>query len=309
MHPVVNKSEHRVRAGIRITVYILLAFPIVMIGNAIPMGGFQFLLTTALSFGFFLMMFRFVDHRSSMQLAGIYLHKKWWLECSLGSIIAAIVMASIFGFQLITGTIEFIDFRWNQPGSSSWLAPLLLFLMQMACVGFYEELMTRSYLLPNFKEGFTVGAIDAQKATIIAVLFSSSVFGVAHGLNPNVTFFSILNITLAGIMLAIPFLITGRLAYSVGIHFAWNFFQGGIFGFRVSGMPIQGSLIQIQQRGEAIWTGGSFGPEGGLIGTLGIFLVMGLCLLIIRKTGITLHLHSNFTQTYLEFEGLTKENE
>lgn len=53
MHPIVNKSESRVRAGIRITVYIILAFPIVMIGNAIPMGGFQFLLTTALSFGFF----------------------------------------------------------------------------------------------------------------------------------------------------------------------------------------------------------------------------------------------------------------
>jgi membrane protease YdiL (CAAX protease family) len=309
MHPVMNKSEHCVRAGIRITIYIIIAFPIVMIGNALPLGGLEFLLTTALSFGFFWVMFRFVDHRSSIKLAGIQPDRKWWIECGWESLIAALVMGLIFIIQLLTNTVEFLGFSWDQPGTSSWLIPILVFLMQMACVGFYEELMMRSYLLPNLKEGFTIGKIDTIKATVLAVIFSSSIFGIAHGLNPNVTFFSLLNITLAGVMLAVPYLITGRLAYSVGIHFAWNFFQGGIFGFRVSGMPIRGSLIQIQQNGEAIWTGASFGPEGGLIGTIGILLVTILSLIFIKRSGIALNLHLNFKKSYHEFEGLTKENE
>lgn len=308
MHPIVNKSESRVRAGIRITVYIILAFPIVMIGNAIPMGGFQFLLTTALSFGFFWVMFRIADHRRNITVAGLKLNKIWWIECAWGCLLAASVMGLIYIIQLITGTIEFLSFSWNQPGSSNWIYPILIFFMQMACVGFYEELMSRSYLLTNFKEGFTVSRIDTRLATILAVLFSSSIFGIAHGLNPNVTFFAILNIVLAGVMLAIPYIITGRLAYSVGIHFAWNFFQGGVFGFRVSGMPIHGSLIQIQQGGEEIWTGASFGPEGGLIGTIGVLMILCLSLYFINRSGIPIELHQNFRKSYMEFEGLTKEN-
>ncbi len=309
MSPVFNANEHRVLAGIRILVYIFIAFPIVMFGNAIPLGGYQFLLTTFLTVGFFWLMFRFVDHRTSIRIAGIQPDRVWWLEFAKGSIIAALVMAFIFFIQIFTGTLEFLGFSWNLPGTSSWFYPVFVFFIQMSCVGFYEEVMSRSYLLTNFKEGFTNKFIDTKWATIIAVLFSSSIFGLAHALNPNVTIFALLNIFLAGIMLAIPYLITGRLAFSVGIHFAWNFFQGGIFGFRVSGLPIRGTLIQTQQSGDAFWTGASFGPEGGLIGTVGIVLVTIASLVWIKKSGIELGLHKNFQQTYLESEGFTKEKE
>ena len=88
-----------------------------------------------------------------------------------------------------------------------------------------------------------------------------------------------LNILLAGLMLAYPFWKTGRLYLSIGIHAGWNYAQGGIFGFAVSGNAIRGNLISTQLIGPDLWTGGSFGPEGGLLGTLGIIIVFMLCYL------------------------------
>lgn len=309
MHPVINESEHRVRAGIRIVVYIILAFPIVILGNSFSLGGYEFIFTGLLSFGFFWVMYRFIDHRVSIDIAGLKPEKIWFKECSLGVLIAAFVMGLIFGVQVLLDTVEVVGFSWNRTGTSSWIYPLFLFFIQMLCVGFYEELITRSYLLTNLKEGCTIGGIDTQKATIIAVIFSSIIFSIAHGFNPNLTGLALVNIILAGVMLAVPYIITGRLAFSVGIHFAWNFFQGGVFGFRVSGISIHGSLIKIQQVGEPLWTGSTFGPEGGLIGTLGLFLLMGLNVYVIKKSGTLIGIHSNFKKTFLQFEGLTKENE
>jgi membrane protease YdiL (CAAX protease family) len=308
VHLIINKAEQRIRAGFRVIFYIIFA-SLVLVLNTIKIGGVQFILTACISFGFFWIMYRFVDNRSSIKIAGIYLNNLWWKEFSWGAIVAAFVMTTIFLFQWITGTIEFLGFSWNLPGSSNWIFPILIFFLQMASVGFYEELITRSYLLPNFKEGFTNGYINTTKATIIAVVLSSSIFGIMHILNNYVTIFAVLNIILAGVMLAIPYIITGRLAYSVGIHFAWNFFQGGVYGFRVSGIPIRGSIIQIQQGGDALWTGASFGPEGGIIGTLGIISTTILCLVMIKKSRTLIELHSNFRKTYLEFERYSKEKE
>lgn len=308
MHPVINKSEHRIRAGIRIIVYVMLAFPIVMLGNAFSLGGYEFVFTGFLSFCFFWVMYRFIDHRASIDIAGLKPEKIWFKEFGLGVLIAALVMGIIFGLQVLLDTIQIVGFSWNQPGTSSWIYPLFLFFIQMLCVGFYEELITRSYILTNFKEGCTIGGTDSQKATIFAVLFSSFIFGMAHGFNPNLTGLALVNIIIAGIMLSVPYIITGRLAFSVGIHFAWNFFQGGVFGFRVSGISIHGSLIQIQQGGEPLWSGTSFGPEGGLIGTFGLFLIVGLNVYVIKKSGVVIGIHPNFKKTFLQFEGLTKEN-
>lgn len=307
MNPFFNTSEGRLRAGFRIPIYIVIVFILMGLGHSIPLDGWQYIITTVLSFGFFWMTFRFVDNRASLTLAGIKPDNNWWKEFGIGCGIAALVMTFIFVIQTVTGTIEFLGFSWELPGSSSWMYPVIVFFVQMLCVGFYEEIMSRSYLIPNFKEGVTFWRIDPKKATLLAIIFSSSFFGIAHALNPNATLFALLNIFMAGVMLAIPYVITGRLAYSVGIHFAWNFFQGGVFGFRVSGQAINGSLIQIQQGGEQIWTGSSFGPEGGLIGTFGIVIVTALSLIAIKLKGEPLQLHQNFTKSYLEFENEEKK--
>ncbi|HBQ58950.1 MAG TPA: CPBP family intramembrane metalloprotease domain-containing protein, partial [Balneolaceae bacterium] len=170
----------------------------------------------------------------------------------------------------------------------------VFFFVRMISVGFYEELMTRGYLIPNITEGFTLGKITPQKATIIAITVSSALFGIMHAGNPNSSVTAVINIFLAGVMLAVPFVLTGRLALSIGIHFSWNFFQAGIFGFRVSGLEVRSSLIQIQQGGSDWWTGGAFGPEAGVIGILGILLILATTLLYLKWSGKKLEFSDQF---------------
>ncbi len=308
MNPFINKSELRLRAGFRIPVYVFFSFLILTIGNSLPLNGLQYVITSALTLGFFWLCFRFVDNRTNIKQAGLTLSIDWWKEFGVGSGIAVGAMLFIFVVEWASGDLIFMGFSWENAASTSWAIPFLIFFLQMLNVGFYEEVISRSYLIPNFKEAFTFNKIPPAKATIIAIVFSSVFFSFAHGFNPNLTIFALINITLAGIMLAIPYILTGRLAFSVGIHFAWNFAQGGIFGFRVSGLPIRGSLIQIQQAGNPMWTGGAFGPEGGIIGTLAIILVAYLSVIWIRKKKGNLEMDPVFTKSYLQNEGRSQEN-
>lgn len=302
-----NKNEARARAWVRITIYIFVAFLIIAFGNSIALGGFQYLVTAVLSTGFFWIMFRIADNRSNISEAGLRVSKRWWKELVLGVLLGFLAMGFIFLVLFFGNGLTITGFGWESVSSAFWFWPVFVFLIQMACVGFYEEIISRSYLIVNLKEGFSGESVSPATATIFAIVFSSGIFGLAHAANPNVTSFALVNIVLAGVMLALPYVLTGRLAYSIGLHFAWNFAQGGIFGFRVSGLSVRNSVIQIQQGGTEWWTGGTFGPEGGLLGTLTILLLAAATVFIIKKGEGTLQIHPIFKITYLDSEE-TKRN-
>jgi hypothetical protein len=82
---------------------------------------------------------------------------------------------------------------------------------------------------------------------------------------------------------AAGYLLTGRLSTAIALHAVWNFFEGGVFGFPVSGDKEGSSLILIAQSGPAWMTGGDYGPEGGLIG-VGASLA-GIVLLVCATMG------------------------
>jgi membrane protease YdiL (CAAX protease family) len=213
---------------------------------------------------------------------------------ALGFVLAGIAMSIIFFIEYISGWLTVTGFGWTQPIHTSFTGSLLADLRFMIVVGFYEELVFRGYQIVNLSEGLNVSDVSRKKAVWGAVILSSLIFGSMHVFNPDVSLFSILIVALAGVMLAFPFIITGSLSLSIGLHIGWNFFEGGIFGFAVSGLPSRTPLLQIQQKGPHFITGGSFGPEAGLIGLIGLLLIVLSLWWYFKKYAHSLAIHKHF---------------
>ena len=90
-------------------------------------------------------------------------------------------------------------------------------------------------------------------------------------------------------MFGLGYVLTGELAIPIGLHIAWNFLLGSMFGLPVSGIPAP-ALFLVVQRGPDMWTGGAYGPEGGLLGTL-VFTFGSVCIFVWlhRRESINLH--------------------
>jgi membrane protease YdiL (CAAX protease family) len=222
---------------------------------------------------------RFFDRRPFSDF-GLRLDRSWWLDLCFGLALGALLMTGIFfvelaaGWIAITGSFEVVGSEGSFP--LVILVPFVVFV----CVGFYEELVSRGYQLTNIAEGLNYPRLGPRSATLLAWVLSSSIFGLLHLANPNATIISSINIAFAGLLLGIGYVLTGRLAIPIGLHITWNFFQGNVFGFPVSGIePIGATFLSIEQGGPLLFTGGPFGPEAGLlepaatlVGTLLIWL-------------------------------------
>ena len=219
---------------------------------------------------------RFLDRRPFADF-GFHLNGGWWLDLLFGMVLGALLMTAVFlaelglGWVTVTGAFESLV-----PGAPFWLAmlvPATLFL----CVGFYEELISRGYQLRSAAEGLNLPGVGARNAVLLAWVLSSAFFGYLHATNPNATLMSTVNVALAGLMLGAGYVLTGELAIPIGLHVTWNFFQGAVFGFPVSGLRVGGAtFLSLDQGGPDLWTGGPFGPEGGLLGP--VAMVSGLLL-------------------------------
>lgn len=130
-------------------------------------------------------------------------------------------------------------------------------LVLMAMVALSEEMVFRGYILNNLME-------SVNKWPALGI--SAALFAVAHGSNPGITIVATVNLVLAGLLLGINYIYTRNLWFAILFHFSWNFFQGPVLGYSVSGLPLQ-SILQPQVNGPGWITGGAFGFEGSFITT------------------------------------------
>jgi uncharacterized protein len=153
-------------------------------------------------------------------------------------------------------------------------------VLELALGGFYHVIGTHVtpdiavaalLLLPGavieelLFRGVIFRLVEEWSGTWIALAVSAALFGLAHRANANATWVSTLAIALeAGVLLAAAYVVTRNLWFPIGLHFAWNFFEGPIYGTQVSGHAILTSAIVARVTGAALFTGGSFGPEAGL---------------------------------------------
>ena len=111
--------------------------------------------------------------------------------------------------------------------------------------------------------------------SIAAVLIAAVVFGATHMFFAGASPLSVLSNSLGGVAYGLAFVLTGRIWLGLGLHFAWNFVQGPVLGFIVSGHALGQGLFRIDEVGPNWLTGGAYGPEGGVVGLAMRFIVIG----------------------------------
>jgi uncharacterized protein len=215
---------------------------------------------------------RFLDRRSVVSL-GLKLNGQTILDLLAGIIITFVMMGIIFGLEVMAGWLRFESFAWESESVGSVAISIVGSFLLFILVAWHEELLFRGYRLQNITEGLN---------PIWGVVISSLWFGAVHSFNPHATVISSAGIFLAGLFLAYGYLRTGQLWLSIGLHIGWNFFEGVVFGFPVSGLNIY-RLTRIQVHGPDLWTGGAFGPEAGLVILPALLIGIGLIFIYTRR--------------------------
>ncbi len=263
----ISDAEPRLRAGWRILVqtflYILL---IILIGlPAWLLSQFTLLapsidlllLETASFAAIIISVFiarRFLDRRSFISL-GFQTYGRVWHDLLAGFLIAGIMMVFIYLIERLAGWLSLTSLAWQDTPPLEIILSLGIMLLVFIATGWQEELHFRGYLLQNISEGLNMGW---------GVAISSLVFGLAHLSNPNSSLMGAFGITLAGLFMAYAYFRTRQLWLPIGLHIGWNLFEGPLLGFPVSGIGTF-QLIHNQIAGPTLFTGGSFGPEAGLV--------------------------------------------
>ena len=162
----------------------------------------------------------------------------------------------LFVFNLIEVDLTYFSF-YDQ----------IFYLFLFVIVSLNEEIAIRGYILQNLSHSFN---------KYIALAISSLVFMLMHIGNPNIGVLPMVNLFLAGIFLGIYTIHKNNLWFPIGAHLVWNYLQGPIYGFEVSGNKIN-SLFEQKLASHVLFTGGSFGFEGSIILTfflcISIFLI------------------------------------
>jgi len=197
---------------------------------------------------------RFVDRRSFASL-GFRLDRRAASDLAAGLGIAFTLMGLIYLLMSALGWVRFEGFAWQTQPLPAVLGGGLGMLLLFVLTGWNEELLSRGYHLQTIASGTNL---------TWGVLLSSLLFGLLHLTNPGATWIAVLGVALAGLMLAYAYVRTGQLWLSIGLHIGWNFCEGPLFGFAVSGLDFF-HLVHIAVHGPDAWTGGVFGPEAGLI--------------------------------------------
>lgn len=175
--------------------------------------------------------------------------------------LAAILFYSVgFGLSLSLGVVQIVGYQldWNSL-ISSWFFYLL--------VAFTEEIMMRGYVLGRL--------LCTRMNKFLAMFISSALFALLHIFNPDVSFLPMLNLVLAGMLLGVTYLYTRNLWFPIALHLFWNWIQGSVLGYQVSGIDFSGSLLTLRLPEENWINGGGFGFEGSLICTVLTVIAIG----------------------------------
>lgn len=218
-------------------------------------------------------MLRWVD-RGPLRGLGFPLRSGALRELGLGLGIGGLALVGAVAVVAVLG-----GYRYSPaPGSvAGWALTSGLALAALAIPAAAEEALFRGYLFRALVEG---------PGAVVAVVATSAVFAVLHGANPGTGAFALVNIFLAGVLMAVAVLRTGTLWLATGVHLGWNWVMSGPLDLPVSGLQgLDVPMYDATVVGPAWMTGGAFGPEGGLVGTVAAVVGLALVLRVTRPGG------------------------
>ena len=210
------------------------------------------------SFVFILLLFIFwvkVIEKNSLSSLGFV--KRNWLKYLAWGILLSLLQMGVIA--LVYQVCGIGTFELNELSLEPILFILGLFPFWLLQGG-TEEVATRGWLLTR---------IAARTNLPLAIVISSSLFGILHMGNAGVTYLSVLNIILDGVLAGLLFIYTDSIWLVVAQHGTWNYVQGNLLGFQVSGTGADASIFSFTMGSGPDWlTGGEFGAEGSIITTL-----------------------------------------
>jgi hypothetical protein len=198
-----------------------------------------------------------LEKRSFLDL-GLRFSSRWFgefLAGTLGGILLILVTA-----LLLLGLGGFHWERAANVGGQQLLTAAAMFLG----VAFNEELMARGYPFQRL----VAGAGPWVGQLVFAALFALMHWG-NPGMHGATRAWATLNIALAAVLLGFCYLRTRSLALPIGVHLGWNWAQGSLLGFGVSGTTAANGFWTPVFHGKPEWlTGGAFGLEASVLCTL-----------------------------------------
>ena len=195
--------------------------------------------------------------REPLAAVGLRLDARWWRQLLAGVALGCALMLAIVGLVWMAGGVRLgLD-----PARGAALLVRGAWLFTWVAV--LEELLFRGFVFQRLVDG--IGATGA-------LLLMGALFAFAHWGNPGMhgatLAWASLDTVVASVMLGLAYLRTGSLALPIGIHFGWNWLQGSVLGFDVSGIDQAGWLLP-QLLDKPQWlTGGAFGPEASAFAVL-----------------------------------------
>ena len=194
---------------------------------------------------------------------------KMWMM-GIGWAVAAVNFLAIIVCLFLCGYYRIVTVEFDVASQLSWLSLFLL-------VAVVEEVVFRGILFRLITDKWNIA---------VGLTTSSLLFGLAHLGNPGATLWAALAIALAsGWLMGMAYAYHQTIWVPIGMHWAWNYLEGGVFGCAVSGTPLDYlPLITPRISGADILSGGAFGPEASIICVaLGIVLSIVYTVLYIKK--------------------------
>ncbi|GMQ63779.1 CPBP family intramembrane glutamic endopeptidase [Vallitalea maricola] len=198
---------------------------------------------------------------------GVIISKQSLKHLLIGLVLGALSI-TIIALLLFATDNATLTYSFDEPiFSFNLIYVLIIFIL----VGIDEELLVRGYI---------VHTLHRYNNKYVVYIIPAVIFSALHLLNPNVSVVGLINIVLIGILFTYMTLKTQNILMAIGYHITWNFFQGGFFGFNVSGSTLWDSVYPVRIIHDNLLTGGEFGLEGGILTTL-LFVIMTMVVYLI----------------------------